>query len=116
MEKTFEITAVWNKKCYHHFGIRPSLASLYGDKIEDIETLIMKISKDQTVPETHMKEADYWGWFDAEKNEFTTIVYAQRFLLEMCFPYGIKATEDDGQGKAYRLEIVETRDYKSEKL
>jgi len=110
----FEVTAVLNDDFYNHFGIHPSLASLYGDKIKDIETLIMKISKDQTIPKTHMKEADYWGWFNAEKNKFTMMIYAQRFLLEMCFSYGIKEAEDAGQGKAYRIEIVETRDYKLE--
>jgi len=34
------------------------------------------------------------------------MIYAQRFLLDMCFPAGIKETENGGGGKAYRLEIV----------
>ena len=75
----------------------------------------MKISKDQSIPEPNNKseEADYWVWCD-EKHKFTTMLYAQRFLLDMCFPAGIKGAEDAGQGKAYRVEIVETRDYKLE--
>ena len=47
-----------------------------------------------------LNENDYRG-----KDDFI-MIYAQRFLLDMCFPYGIKATEEKGQGKAYRLEIV----------
>ena len=111
----FEITAVLNNDVYHHFGIHPSLVSLYGDKVEDIVVIVMKISKDQSIPEPNNKseEADYWVWCD-EKHKFTTMLYAQRFLLDMCFPAGIKGTEDAGQGKAYRVEIVKTRDYKLE--
>ena len=105
---SFETTAVWDEKSYHHFGIRPSLASLYGDDPEDIETIVMGVSEDQTIPEPNEKrqEADYWGWYDFEDKRFTNMIYTQRFLLEICFPAGIKGTEEVGQGKAYRLELV----------
>ena len=66
-------TAVWSGKSYHHFGICPQLASLYGDDPKNIVTLKLKISDNQTVPETHMKEADYWGWLDKENNDFIMI-------------------------------------------
>lgn len=108
MKKTFEISAVWNKKSYDHFDIHPSLAHLYGNEPDDIEILTMKISEDQTVPEPNgeYKEADYWGWLDEDDKEFH-MIYGQRFLLEMCFSTGIAGTEDAGQGKAYRLEVIE---------
>lgn len=107
MKEIFEITAVWNNNHYNHFGIHPKLASVYGDKPEDIETLKMKISNEQTIPKLNnkYKVADYWGWYDNEKKKFT-LIYAQYFLLNICFPYGLKAQEERGDGKAYRLEII----------
>lgn len=107
MEEIIEITAVWNNKSYNHFGIHPKLASLYGDKPEDIETLKMRVSENQTIPEINGKyeEADYWGWYNNEDKKFD-LVYAQYFLLNMCFPYGMEAQEKRGDGKAYRLEII----------
>jgi hypothetical protein len=108
MKNEIITTAVWNKKCYHHFGICPELACMYGDDPDDIVTLKMKISNDQSIPETHEKEADYWGWLDKDKEEFS-MIYPQRFLLDMCFPAGIKGSEEADSGKAYRLEILKTR-------
>jgi len=108
--ENFKITATLNKtgKFYQHFGIREILCSLYGDKPEDIVEVEFKISDDQTVPKPNEKmlSADYWGWYSNKDQKFTMMIYAQRFLLEMCFPNGIKASEDYGDGKAYRLEIV----------
>jgi len=104
-QDTFEKTAVYGKNNYNHFGIRAELASLYGDDPEDIVTLKLKVSDDQTIPETHKKEADYWGWYDNDRKEFT-MIHAQRFLLNMCFPNGMEASEGVNQGKGYRLEII----------
>jgi hypothetical protein len=108
--KNFKITATKNKSgnFYQHFGIHETLCSLYGDKPEDIVEIEFKISADQSVPEPNkpMLGADYWGWYSSERKEFTMMIYAQRFLLEMCFPNGIKASEEAGQGQAYRLEVV----------
>lgn len=104
----FETTAVYsvNGNCYHHFGIHLSLVSLYGDDPNDIVTLKMKVSDDQTLPINEANTAaDYWGWYDNESEEFE-MIYAKKFLLEMCFPCGTKPSEDAGQGKACRLEII----------
>jgi len=108
MNNTFEKTAVWSETYYNHFGIHPSIASMYGDKPEDIETLTLKISEDQSIPEPNSKcdDADYWGWYDSEKKRFSSMIYAQRFILDICFPAGIKGSEKAGKGKAYRLDII----------
>lgn len=98
-----------NGEYYQHFGIVPSLASLYGDNPDDIVEIEMKVSDDQTIIPEITTFADYWEWISSDRNEFTQMIYAQRFLLEMCFPYGIKASEEKGHGKAYRLEIVSVR-------
>jgi len=107
MKKFFETTAVWIEKCYNHFDIHPSLASIYGVDPDDIEILKIKISEDQSIPEPNNKpnDADYWGWLEKNDKEFH-MIYPQRFLLDMCFPAGILGTEEAGQGKAYRLEII----------
>lgn len=109
----FRETAVINEngKFYQHFGIRPVLASLYGDKPEDIVVIEFKISEDQSIP-AHDKSmnVDYWGWYDKRVEKFN-MIYAKHFLLEMCFPYGIRASEEKEQGKAYRLEIVNIEKY-----
>ena len=117
METKFEITAVYGDKCYQHFGIHPASASLYGDDPEDIQLLVMEISKDQTIPKPNgeHKEADYWVWYEYDsfigEEGFSSMLYPQRFLLDMCFPAGIKGTEEAGQGKAYRVEIIEIKKY-----
>jgi len=104
--KIFEINAVWNEHEYRHFGIHPKTAALYGDSVDDIEIFKLKISDDQTIPPPNSKylEVDYWGWLDTDNK--LSMIYGQRFLLDMCFPAGIVKTENVGQGKAYRLEIV----------
>jgi hypothetical protein len=106
LNKTFETTAVWYGKYYHHFGIHESLASLYGDDPDDIQKLKLKISEDQTIPESD-KNVDYWGWLPKDEDKFN-MIYPAYFLLDMCFPAGIVGTEKAGQGKAYRLKIIET--------
>ena len=100
-------TAVWKEKCYTHFGIHPMIASLYGDDPKDIINVKIEISKDQKKPnpEGPYVGADYWGWYDFEKKKFT-MIYAQYFLLNMCFPYGLKTEEERNIGKAYRLLVT----------
>jgi len=120
MKNRFEITAVLSNGVYRHFGIHPVTASIYGDKLEDIVVVVMEISKDQSVPEpnSNYEKADYWVWYDENtiltKRGFSNMLFAQRFLLDMCFPAGIKGSEEAGRGKAYRVEVVETKDYKLE--
>jgi hypothetical protein len=109
----YETTAVLNGDHYRHFGIQPITANLYGDKPEDIETIKFKIHEDQSLPEknniTNMTQqclVDYWGWYDYKDDDFTMMIYPQRFLLNMCFPSGINGSEEVHHGKAFRLEII----------
>ena len=112
MKDTYKTTATLNtnKGYYQHFGIRECTACLYGDKVEDIREIVFKVSEDQSIPESNIRtmNADYWGWYETDKDNFT-LIYPQRFLLEMCFPHGLQKTEEalKGKQKALRLEIVE---------
>lgn len=100
------INAVWNEKAYHHFGIHPSFASLYGDRVDDIVQVELSIAEDQSLPisNTGPQEADYWGWLKKGESKFC-MIYAQRFLVDICFPHGIRGAEEFNEGKAYRLDL-----------
>lgn len=118
MDKLFSKTAtLYNKgdqRFYQHFNIHPSTAMVYGDKPEDIVIVDMEIAEDQTIPDESKPDntADYWGWYDNKKQDFT-LIYAKRFLLNMCFPSGIKGSEEADSGKAYRLKIVAILPYEN---
>lgn len=108
-ETTIKSTATLakNKDCYEHFGIHEKTAAIYGNKEEEIVELELVISKNQDRPEHKtgsFDEADYWAWLEDGKTGYY-LIYPQYFLLNMCFPNGIKASEDVGQGKAMRVEI-----------
>lgn len=102
-------TAVFKDGKFIHFGITPLSASLYGDKEEDIVKVKLTVSDNQEKPpapqnDPKVNEADYWGWWDNDKQEFT-IIWNKYFLLNMCFPYGMDAEEERGRGKAYRVNV-----------
>lgn len=111
MKDYFLKTAILNttKGFYHHFGIHECTANLYGDNPLDILEVTFKVHGDQSIPAFNNKDlnADYWGWYELENDDFT-LIYPKRFLLDMCFPAGLLKTEmgQPGKGKSYRLEIV----------
>lgn len=49
-------------------------------------------------------EGTHWAWWDAEKREHK-FVYAHRFLVAMCFPYGPEAEERRGRGKVMQVRV-----------
>jgi hypothetical protein len=54
--------------------------------------------------EKDKEEVEYWGWLNNE-NELS-MVWADYFLFDMCFPNGAEATESYGQGKRIKLELI----------
>lgn len=102
-----EQKAVKGERCFEHFDIRPITASLYGRSADEIVDVKLAVSSNQDRPTSNdgNMDVDYWGWFDYEKNDFT-LIYAKRFLLDMCFAYGINGAEGANKGMAYRLEVV----------
>lgn len=111
-DKVYTNTAAFNGEYFTAFGIHSVTAGLYGYKDKDIINVEMTIAEDQTIPpspqhDKNVNNIDYWGWWDNQDKKFTHI-YQKRFLLDMCFPYGIEKTEEAGKGKAYRLNIKET--------
>jgi hypothetical protein len=100
-------TAVFNGKNYAHFGIHEKTAFLYGSyKKEDIIALELSVHEDQSPPKEtkNPNEPDYWGYWDFDRKSLT-LIYPAYFLLDMCFPNGIRTCEEIKQGKAYRLKV-----------
>jgi len=58
----------------------------------------------------------HWGWIDApnellgrmNENEEISMIFATETMLKICFPYGLKAEEERGKGRAVRV-VVEKR-------
>ena len=103
----FKTTCVWAETHYKSFGVHPNFAELYGVKESEIVEIELEIHEDQTPDSDNtgkVMEADYWGWFDKDRQKFT-LIWPKYFLLNMCFPSGIKGAEGANQGKAYRLKI-----------
>lgn len=70
------------------------------------------ISQDQSVPSFDEQKksdtSDYWGWISKGEDRFS-LIFGQRFLLDMAFPSGIKAAEEHDKGKAYRIHVEECK-------
>lgn len=99
--------AIKGSKIFEHFGIHPKTASLYGRQAAEIIEVEVSISDNQEKPKSgKMEAADYWGWWDYKRNEFS-LIWPQYFLLNMCFPYGMVPQEERGDGKAYRVNVIE---------
>ncbi len=104
-----KITAVLNGDTFEHFGINKVTATMYGNQPDDIITVELTVAEDQTIPpqpqnDPNIKDNDYWAWWEFEENNYT-LVWHKRFLLNMCFPYGIQLTEEKNKGKAYRVNV-----------
>jgi hypothetical protein len=54
--------------------------------------------------ERDKEEVEYWGWLNNEGE--LSMVYANYFLFDMCFPNGAEATEAFGRGKRIKLELI----------
>jgi len=50
------------------------------------------------------EEVEYWGWLD-NKGELS-MVWANYFLFNMCFPNGAEASEGYGEGKRVKLNLL----------
>ena len=98
------------QKYFHDFGIHPNFCSIYGAKPEDIIHVECSIHKNQKI-DSGVPKLDYWGWFDLEEFKWSTggLMQPSHAQFSMCFPYGYKAEEERGRGKAYRLMIKQIK-------
>lgn len=101
------MNAIFNGKNFEHFGIHQKTCSLYGKNSSEFVRVEISVATNQDKPEVdnnRSPEADYWAWWDNERQHFAH-VYAKHFLLGMCFIYGIEVEEKAGKGKAYRVNV-----------
>lgn len=105
--KEYYTTAIFDEY-FKYFGIHPKSVELYGKTKEDIINVKITIAEDQTIRSFEFQRdspvVDYWAFID-KNDSVSSLIWHQRFLLNMCFPYGIDAAEKHGDGKAYRVNI-----------
>lgn len=58
-------------------------------------------------------EGNYWGWLDYARNEYC-MIYPHRELLEICFPYGMKAAIERGKGEITRFNVIHSEEVENE--
>ena len=81
---------------YQHFYPAPEVVRMCGVEVKDI--LHVAVIEDP--------DGDYWAWYDS-KDDCFTLVYHDKLLLGMCFPYGLEAAIKAEQGNAYQVRIEE---------
>jgi len=80
----------------------------------DARTVRMCLNEPEPIFEIDVKETDvdanppYWGWLNAEDGEIN-FVFPAKTLVSACFPYGVKAHEEAGQGKMIKVAITEIK-------
>jgi hypothetical protein len=55
----------------------------------------------------------YFGWEYSDKDYGFTMIYPNMQLVDICFPYGVKAAVKAGQGRIVKLTITEIPQGKS---
>lgn len=55
---------------------------------------------------TEDPEGDYFAWAPAEDHDILFTAYHPD-LVSMCFPYGMQAAEDHGEGRRIRVRVEE---------
>lgn len=88
---------------------------IYGDVIRTrmcsdhpIFEITLEIDTNQ---EKNVGDVEYWGWLEGDGS--LSMVFAAYFLFNMCFPYGVEASEKAGKGIAIKLKIVNSKLIKS---
>jgi hypothetical protein len=79
---------------FMHIKSHPILTKMYGDE-PVIEVIVSETNVDD--------ENTYYGWKKPD-GKFN-MIYPQKFLVEMCFPYGLKLAEKNNEGKFVLLNI-----------
>lgn len=105
--REFTTTAIF-KEYFKHFNINPKAVSLYGVKVEDIVNVKVTMHEDQSIPafeeQKNNPNADYWAFVKSDDKGYN-LIFHKRFILNVCFPYGIESSENAGHGKAYRVKV-----------
>ncbi len=108
----FTTTAILSGDGYKHFGIgRVTARALYCVDPDLIVPVTLVVAEDQSIPTIKQEQQQlrelktYWGWVDKD-GRLGGMVFRTRFMLSICFTYGIEASEAAGNGKAYRFNVL----------
>src|ERR1035437_6294909 len=72
-------------------------SNAFGTHMCGDDKIYMLFFQPHTNQERDKEEVEYWGWLN--NNGELSMIYANYFLFDMCFPNGAEATEAYGQGK-----------------
>ena len=90
------------EKFYTYFYSHPELTKMCDDEPPILKAKVREVLEGE--------ESDYWAWwsFEEEDEEFI-FCYHSKEILGMCFPYGMKAAEEHGEGIGVNVmvEIIE---------
>ena len=75
--------------------------------IYQIKMIIHENQKDLHNPNS-INEINYIGWI-ISGNNFASMIYPSYDQFSCCFSYGYEILEKRGDGKAYRLKIIESK-------
>jgi uncharacterized protein (UPF0335 family) len=103
----FKTTAtLYKDKYFHHFGIRPITANLYGNNVDDIievQCEVIEIGYPDYKPDNSVQ---YWGFYDIKRKN-VSLIYPSWLQFYTCFPYGPKAEEERGVGYCVKIDVRE---------
>lgn len=63
-----------------------------------------KVLREVIVTQSDDDAADYFAWWDIERQEFAFVFYTKG-LVAMCFTYGPEAEEERGRGKLMAVDV-----------
>ena len=87
----------------HIYG-NPSIVSFCSSEKQPVYELTFEEHQNQDI---NAEPQEYWGW---QEDNTMSMIYPKYFLLDMCFPAGIKHTQETGQGRAVKLNLINFRD------
>jgi len=87
------------KKYYRHFYNSKFKVGLCSNENYPIVSVIVREALEN-------EESNYWAWW-INKEEYFTYIYFGKISVELCFAYGYKVKEEQGEGKLLRVVIEE---------
>lgn len=86
---------IYSKNKYWHEGNSPFFCKLFH-----MDGEIHKVE----ITENNDDSPKYYAFWDNSRNRFINVWYT-RSLVEMCYPYGTKVLEKNGEGKLMGVDI-----------
>lgn len=79
-------------------------SNAFGTKMCGNDVIYKLTFKSAPDLEKDKAEVEYWGWLD--NDDKLSMIWANYFLFDMCFPNGAEASEGFGDGKRIKLDLI----------